>query len=127
MPGHEPLGVIERIGDRAAKRWGVDVGDRVAVETPIRAAASARARRALQLLSRRAAASSRTATSRSRSRPACGVRTPTSCTSIRYSIVHRMRRTFPPSTAVMFNPLGAGFRWAVELPDTGPVRKGGGW
>src|SRR5215470_581440 len=35
VPGHEPLGVIERIGDRAAKRWGVDVGDRVAVETPI--------------------------------------------------------------------------------------------
>src|SRR5438876_7591782 len=33
VPGHEPLGVIERIGDRAAKRWGVDVGDRVAVES----------------------------------------------------------------------------------------------
>ena len=33
IPGHEPLGVIEKIGDRAAKRWGVDVGDRVAVET----------------------------------------------------------------------------------------------
>src|SRR3989442_12802141 len=36
VPGHEPLGVIERIGDRAAKRWGVDVGDRVAVESIIR-------------------------------------------------------------------------------------------
>src|SRR5262245_9536914 len=35
VPGHEPLGVIERIGDRAARRWGVNVGDRVAVETPI--------------------------------------------------------------------------------------------
>src|SRR5262249_51878842 len=33
--GHEPLGVIEAIGDRAAKRWGVDVGDRVAVEAVI--------------------------------------------------------------------------------------------
>ena len=31
IPGHEPLGVIEKIGDAAAKRWGVDVGDRVAV------------------------------------------------------------------------------------------------
>jgi hypothetical protein len=28
VPGHEPLGVIEWIGDRAAKRWRVDVGDR---------------------------------------------------------------------------------------------------
>ena len=33
VPGHEPLGIIERIGDAAARRWGVDVGDRVAVET----------------------------------------------------------------------------------------------
>ena len=31
VPGHEPLGIIEAIGDKAAKRWGVDVGDRVAV------------------------------------------------------------------------------------------------
>ena len=29
--GHEPLGIIEKIGDRAARRWKVDVGDRVAV------------------------------------------------------------------------------------------------
>src|SRR5438874_10929038 len=36
VPGHEPLGVIERIGDRAAKRWGVDVGDRAAHESIIR-------------------------------------------------------------------------------------------
>ena len=33
IPGHEPLGVIAKIGDRAAERWGVDVGTRVAVET----------------------------------------------------------------------------------------------
>ncbi len=33
IPGHEPLGIIEAIGDAAAKRWHVDVGDRVAVET----------------------------------------------------------------------------------------------
>ena len=35
IPGHEPVGVIEAIGDRAARRWGVDVGDRVAVENLI--------------------------------------------------------------------------------------------
>lgn len=35
VPGHEPLGRIAKIGDRAAARWGVDVGDRVAVETMI--------------------------------------------------------------------------------------------
>src|SRR3989454_5432196 len=36
VPGPAPPGVIERIGDRAAKRWGVDLGDRVAVESIIR-------------------------------------------------------------------------------------------
>ena len=30
--GHEPLGIIEEVGERAAKRWGVKKGDRVAVE-----------------------------------------------------------------------------------------------
>src|SRR6266576_3750197 len=32
VPGHESIGVIERVGDRAAARWGLDAGDRVAVE-----------------------------------------------------------------------------------------------
>jgi threonine dehydrogenase-like Zn-dependent dehydrogenase len=37
-----------------------------------------------------------------------------------FSIVHPIKKDLPPEIAVMFNPLGAGFRWAVELPDTGP-------
>jgi threonine dehydrogenase-like Zn-dependent dehydrogenase len=32
IPGHEPVGIIEEIGPAASKRWGVQVGDRVAVE-----------------------------------------------------------------------------------------------
>jgi threonine dehydrogenase-like Zn-dependent dehydrogenase len=37
-----------------------------------------------------------------------------------FSVIHRMKKETPASIAVMFNPLGAGFRWAVELPRTGP-------
>jgi threonine dehydrogenase-like Zn-dependent dehydrogenase len=37
-----------------------------------------------------------------------------------HSIVHRIRKDLPAALAVMFNPLGAGFRWAVEIPQTGP-------
>src|SRR5438876_2035535 len=33
IPGHEPVGVIERIGEVASRRWHVSEGDRVAVET----------------------------------------------------------------------------------------------
>jgi alcohol dehydrogenase len=32
VPGHEIVGVVEAVGDRASERWGVSVGDRVAVE-----------------------------------------------------------------------------------------------
>src|SRR5947208_3881910 len=32
VPGHEAVGVIECIGAGAAARWGVQAGDRVAVE-----------------------------------------------------------------------------------------------
>jgi threonine dehydrogenase-like Zn-dependent dehydrogenase len=30
--GHEPLGIVEDVGERAAARWGVQAGDRVALE-----------------------------------------------------------------------------------------------
>ena len=117
IPGHEPLGIIERIGDRAAQRWGVDVGDRVAVET---------------MLSCRFC-------------PPCLEGRYHLCNNRRIysyiplsdepglwgayseymflhanSIVHKVDPTLPPELAVIFNPLGAGFRWAVEIPGTGP-------
>jgi threonine dehydrogenase-like Zn-dependent dehydrogenase len=33
--GHEPLGTVERLGENAAKRWGVQVGDRVILEATV--------------------------------------------------------------------------------------------
>jgi threonine dehydrogenase-like Zn-dependent dehydrogenase len=42
IPGHEPLGTIAEIGTDAARRWGVQVGDRVAVE-PVLGCGSCRA------------------------------------------------------------------------------------
>lgn len=117
IPGHEPVGIIERIGDGAARRWGVDVGDRVAVETMLSC----------------------------RHCPACLTGRYHLCRQRRiysyipleiapglwgaYSqymylapnaIVHKMDPSLPPEIAVMFNPLGAGFRWGVEIPRTKP-------
>jgi len=37
-----------------------------------------------------------------------------------HSVIHRVDPGLPPEIAVIFNPLGAGFRWAVEIPRTGP-------
>lgn len=117
IPGHEPLGIVAKIGDRAAKRWGIDVGDRIAVET---------------MLSCRHCG------------PCLGGDYHL-CDSRRiysyiplsddpglwgaYSqymyldpncVVHKVDASLSPQMAVMFNPLGAGFRWAVELPKTQP-------
>ena len=117
VPGHEPLGTVAAIGDRAARRWGVDVGDRVAVETML----SCRhcgpclggdyhlcdARRIYSYIPLSDA-------------PGLWG----SYAQYMYldpnSVVHKVDETLDPRTAVMFNPLGAGFRWAVEIPRTRP-------
>jgi threonine dehydrogenase-like Zn-dependent dehydrogenase len=120
IPGHEPLGVIAEIGDRAAKRWGVDRGDRVAVEALIPCGHC------------RACLAGRYPTCRGRGGmfgygyvrlshpPGLWGAYADYMFLDPHSIVHRVRSDVPASLAVMFNPLGAGFRWAVEIPGTGP-------
>lgn len=113
--GHEPLGIIEEIGERAAQRWGVRAGDRVACEIVYSC----------------------------RSCDLCLTGQYMFCRNGRFlhgytpvetdpglwggnaqymylhenSIVHKVRNDIDPDVAVMFNPLGAGVRWAVQLPD----------
>ena len=120
IPGHEPLGRIERIGDRAARRWGVNVGDRVAVEALIPCGHC------------RACLAGTYQRCRGRGGMFGHAYVPLShppglwggYADYMYldphSIVHPIRADVPASTAVMFNPLGAGFRWAVEVPETQP-------
>jgi threonine dehydrogenase-like Zn-dependent dehydrogenase len=115
--GHEPLGVVAAIGDRAAKRWGVDVGDRIAVETMI--------------------ACHHCGPCLGGSYHLCDSRRIYSYIPLSHApglwgsyaqymyldpnaVVHRVDASLPPEIAVMFNPLGAGYRWGVEIPKTGP-------
>jgi len=117
VPGHEPLGVVESIGDGAARRWGVAVGDRVAVETMLGCHACPRCLAGAYHL--------------------CGSRRIYSYIPLSEppglwgayaeymylapnAVVHKVDPELPPEIAVMFNPLGAGFRWAVEIPGTRP-------
>ncbi|MBB4931213.1 threonine dehydrogenase-like Zn-dependent dehydrogenase [Lipingzhangella halophila] len=117
IPGHEPLGIIEEIGERAAERWGVSPGDRVAVEVlrPCHFCA-------------RCVAGDYGACSRK-----SGVHgfTPTTVAPglwggmaeymylDSHSIPHPMRGDLPAELAVMFNVLGAGVRWALHLGGVG--------
>jgi threonine dehydrogenase-like Zn-dependent dehydrogenase len=117
VPGHEPLGRIAKIGDRAAQRWGVDVGDRVAVETMLSCRHCGPCLSGSYHL-----CDSRRIYSYIPLSEAPGLWGGYS--QYMYlapnSIVHRVAKDLPPEIAVMFNPLGAGFRWAVEMPQTRP-------
>jgi threonine dehydrogenase-like Zn-dependent dehydrogenase len=120
VPGHEPLGVIEAIGDRAAKRWGVDVGDRVAVEAVIPCGHCAACRSGRYTVCRgRGGMFGHGYVPLDRPPGLWGAYADYMHLDA-FSIPHRIRADIPPSIAVIFNPLGAGFRWAVELPRTGP-------
>lgn len=117
IPGHEPLGRIAKIGDRAAKLWGVNVGDRVAVETML----SCRFCETC-LGGRYHLCQDRRIYSYIPLSEEPGLWGAYSQYMYLHpnSIVHKMDASLPPEIAVMFNPLGAGFRWAVEMAGTSP-------
>jgi alcohol dehydrogenase len=121
VPGHEIVGTIEAVGDAAARRWGVTVGDRVAVEV--------------------FQSCGECPTCRSGEYRRChrhGLRD-------MYGFVDVERAPglwggyaeqvylapdvqlvpvpagLDPVAATLFNPLGAGIRWAVTLPETPPA------
>lgn len=117
IPGHEPLGIIEKIGDRAAARWQVDVGDRVAVETMLSCRHCDPCLQGSYHLCESRRIYSYIPLSEA---PGLWGAYAQYMYLAPNTILHKVDETLPPETAVMFNPLGAGFRWAVELPQTAP-------
>lgn len=120
IPGHETVGVIDAIGDVAAARWGVAIGDRVALEC-FQSCRNCPACRAG--LYRRCARN--------------GLRTLYGMTPIDvppalrggYAEYHYLSpdsmlvpvpEALDPIDATLFNPVGAGIRWGGDLPGTGP-------
>lgn len=118
VPGHETVGVIEAIGDDAARRWGVSEGDRVAVEV---------------FQSCRSCESCRAGVYRRCERH--GMRDMYGFVPVdhapglwggyaerQYLAPDSMLLPVPdgldPVVATLFNPLGAGIRWGVTVPGT---------
>ncbi|WP_327002618.1 alcohol dehydrogenase catalytic domain-containing protein [Dactylosporangium sp. NBC_01737] len=116
IPGHETVGVIERIGPAASARWGVREGDRVAVSN----------RRACRTCDRCAAGDLANCVH-------FGPMTsygmvPTSVPPSLWggyathhylapeSVVHRVPAALDPVSATLFNPLAGAVTWAVEAP-----------
>ncbi|SFJ96643.1 Threonine dehydrogenase [Amycolatopsis sacchari] len=119
IPGHEPLGIVEELGERAAERWGVQPGDRVALEVivPCRACQ--------QCLTGRY----QSCPNRKYGHGVTGIDVePTLWGGLAEylyispgSVLHKIDRSVPVEVAAMFNPLGAGVRWAAQL---GGIRLG---
>jgi alcohol dehydrogenase len=120
IPGHETVGVVEQLGPDAAQRWGVQVGDRVALEC---------------FQSCRACSACRAGVYRRCERN--GLRTLYGMTPVSvepplrggYAEYHYLAPdsmllpvpdALDPVVATLFNPVGAGIRWAADLPATGP-------
>lgn len=120
VPGHETVGVIEAIGPSAARRWGVSAGDLVAVEVfqscrDCAACRSGEYRRCEQ----HGLADMYGFIPVDRSPGLWG-----GYAEYQYlapdSLVLPIPAELDPVVATLFNPLGAGIRWGVTLPETGP-------
>jgi threonine dehydrogenase-like Zn-dependent dehydrogenase len=117
IPGHEPLGIIEEIGERAAARWGVRPGDRVALEVIVPCHYCQAC-----LTGRYQACPNRTA--------GHGV-SPTDLAPSLWggfaeylylspgTVVHKIDKSLPAEVAAMYNAMGAGVRWAGHLGGVG--------
>jgi threonine dehydrogenase-like Zn-dependent dehydrogenase len=115
VPGHEPVGRVAEIGPEAARAFGLAVGDRVAVETYVACNVCAQCVRGLRKFCTQRFLYGYTPTT-----VGCGlwggfgeyllVRPG--------SVLHRVPDDLPIEDAVLFNPFGAGFEWAVRRAGT---------
>jgi threonine dehydrogenase-like Zn-dependent dehydrogenase len=117
IPGHETVGIVTEIGDSARKLWGVEAGDRVAV-LPRFACGSCRA----------CAATDQHPCLNPGFYGFTSTRRPPSLwggySEYMYLAPGSTVRKFAPDIsvddAVLLNPLAAGYKWAVDVPRTGP-------
>ena len=118
VPGHESVGVIERLGAGAAARWGVAVGDRVAVEVFLSCRECDACRTgATQRCARHGLADMYGFVDVNR-RPGLWGGYAEHQYLAPDSVLCAVPAELDPVTATLFNPLGAGIRWGVTVPET---------
>jgi len=120
IPGHETIGTIDAVGDAAAARLGVRAGDRVAVASRPACRNCPRCLGGhLHACSRFSGADSYGLLPVDRAPGLWG-----GYATHHYlgpdTVLHLVPASLDPVEATLFNPLGAGIAWGVELPGTGP-------
>ena len=118
IPGHETVGTIAALGPRAARRWGVSVGDRVAIEVFQSCRQCANCRRGDYRRCERHGLADMYGFIPVDRKPALWG----GYAEYQYlapdSMVLPVPRALSPVIATLFNPMGAGIRWGVTVPGT---------
>jgi alcohol dehydrogenase len=122
VPGHEAVGIIERIGEHAAARWGVAEGDRVAVEVFLSCRECEACRAGVYRRCRRHGLADMYGMVPVERPPGLWGGYADYQYLARDSMLCAVPPPLDPVTATLFNPLGAGIRWAVTVPE---LQKGG--
>jgi alcohol dehydrogenase len=120
VPGHEAVGVIEAVGDRAAERWGIATGDRVAVEVFLSCRACEPCRRGEYRRCERHGLADMYGMISATKLPGLWGGFATHQYLAPDSMVLPVPDSLAPEVAVAFNPLGAGIRWGVTVAGTKP-------
>jgi threonine dehydrogenase-like Zn-dependent dehydrogenase len=117
IPGHEPVGRIVEMGDEARQLWNVGVGDLVAVESIVPCHVCTTCVRGQWKFCKNRFTYGFTPTTFG-----CGLWGGFSQYIMLRpnTILHRIPDQIPAELATLFNPLGAGFDWAVERAGTMP-------
>ena len=118
IPGHEPVGILVEIGEVAARRWGVAQGDRVAVEALLPCGFCRQCRGGQYRLCSGRRGLSGYGYMSIESPPGLWGGYSEYLYLDPHTIVHPISRDIPPEIATLFNPLGAGIRWAHQVPGT---------
>ena len=118
VPGHEVVGTVERVGDRAAERWGVTTGQRVAVEVFRSCGECAACRSGAYRRCRSHGLADMVGAAPVDRGSGLHGGYATHLHLDPDSLLVPVPDGLDPVLASVFNPLGAGLRWGVTLPGT---------
>jgi len=118
VPGHESVGVVEAVGPAAAERWGVAAGDRIAVEVFQSCRVCAPCSRGEYRRCERHGLRDMYGFIDVERAPGLWGGYAEHQYLAPDSMVLPVPEQLDPVVATMFNPVGAGIRWAVTVPDT---------
>jgi alcohol dehydrogenase len=120
IPGHEVIGVIEAAGPAAEARWGVRAGERVAVEVFQSCRECDACRAGLYRRCERHGLRTMIGFRDVEPNPHLFGGYATHLHLGADSMLLPVPESLDPVMATLFNPLGAGIRWAVQVPDLRP-------